>query len=167
MAYDPSISRSQRPGDGRNSAGPLSKESTYDAKHDALDAPPDDRSRSATDLLRQLLSDVTVLLRKELALAGAEVSRSVDQAKHGAISMATGGAVLYAGVLFLLGAVTFWLATRMPAWTAALIVGGIVTIVGFIMLQGGKKRVAANSFTPERTVDSLRKDKDALRRQMP
>jgi hypothetical protein len=165
MAYDPSISRNPRNGDGRNAAGAFSEETAYDTGREG--APADDRSRSATDLLRQLLADVTVLLRKELALAGSEISQSVDQAKNGVMSLAAGGAVLYAGVLFLLGAVTFWLATKMPAWTAALIVGAIVTIVGFIMLQAGKKRVAASSLTPERTVDSLRKDTDALRRQMP
>jgi uncharacterized membrane protein YqjE len=166
MAYDPSVSRGQRTGDGRNAGGKLPEEAVYDPGRESR-MQPDERSRSAADLLRQLLADVTVLLRKELALAGAEISHSVDTAKQGAVSMATGGAVLYAGALFLLGAVTLWLATKMPAWTAALIVGAIVTIIGLIMLTAGKKRISASSFTPERTVDSLRKDKDALRRQMP
>ena len=53
-----------------------------------------ERGRSATDLLRQLLGDVTVLFRKELALAASEVSHSVDEAKHGVQTMITGGAVL-------------------------------------------------------------------------
>jgi len=165
MAYDPSVRNSR--GDGRGAAGAFSEETAYEAGRETNGAQPEDRGRSAADLLRQLLGDVTVLLRKELALAGSEISRSVDDAKRGAMSMATGGAVLYAGVLFLLGAVTFWLATKMPAWGAALIVGAIVTIIGFIMLQAGKKRVSASNFTPERTVDSLRKDKDAVRRQLP
>lgn len=165
MAYDPSTSRNQRTGDGRN-AGTLPGGTAYDGGRETYGEPSDERGRSAADLLRQLLGDVTVLLRKELALAGSEISQSVDQAKRGAMSVATGGAVLYAGVLYLLAAVTFWLATKMPAWTAALIVGAIVTVIGAIMLQAGKKHVAASSLTPERTVDSLRKDKDAVRRQM-
>ena len=40
-----------------------------------------ERSRSAADLLRQLLGDVTVLFRKELALAASEVSHSVDEVR--------------------------------------------------------------------------------------
>ncbi|HEX5046726.1 MAG TPA: phage holin family protein [Gammaproteobacteria bacterium] len=167
MAYDPSISRNPRAGDGRNAAGALSERSAYDGGRETYSGAADERGRSAADLLRQLLADVTVLLRKELALAGSEISQSVDQAKRGAMSVATGGAVLYAGVLYLLGAVTFWLATKMPAWTAALIVGAVVTVIGAVMLQAGRKHVAASNLTPERTVDSLRKDKDAVRRQMP
>jgi hypothetical protein len=123
--------------------------------------------RSAKDLLRQLVGDVAVLFRKELALAAAEVGQSVDEAKKGATSMVTGGAVLYAGLLFLLAAVALWLATMLPGWAAALIVGGATAIVGLIMVLTGKRKVRARSFAPNRAVDALRKDKNAIRRQMP
>lgn len=142
MAYDSSISN----------AGP---------------APAGDRSRSAGDLLRQLLGDVTTLFRKELALAASEVSHSVDEAKHGAQSMITGGAVLYAGALFLLAAATLWLATFMSSWLAALVVGAVVTVIGAFMVGAGKKRMSARTFTPERTIASLRKDKHAVERKLP
>jgi hypothetical protein len=123
--------------------------------------------RSAKDLLRQLVSDVAMLFRKELALAAAEVGQSVDEAKKGATSMITGGAVLYAGILFLLAAVAVWIATMLPAWAGPLIVGAATTIVGLIMVLTGKRKVSARSFTPNRAVDSLRKDTNAIRRQMP
>ena len=123
-----------------------------------------ERGRSAADLLRQLLGDVTVLFRKELALAAAEVSHSVDEAKHGVQTMITGGAVLHAGVLLLLAAVTLWLATIMAAWLAALVLGAIVTVIGIVMVSAGKKRVSTRTLTPERTVASLRKDKQAVER---
>jgi hypothetical protein len=122
--------------------------------------------RSASELLRQLIDDVAVLFRKELALAAAEVGESVDEAKKGATSMMTGGAVLYAGLLFLLAAAVLWIATMLPAWTAALIVGAATTIVGLVMVLTGKRKVRARSFAPNRTVDSLRKDTRAIRRQM-
>jgi hypothetical protein len=125
-----------------------------------------DRARSAGDLLRQLLADVTVLLRKELALAASEVGQSIDEAKNGAQSMIMGGAVLYAGVLFLLGAATLYLATMMDAWLAALLVGAAVTIIGIIMVSAGKKRMSARTLTPERTMASLRKDQHAVERQL-
>jgi uncharacterized membrane protein YqjE len=142
MAYDPSVSAIDRSG-------------------------ADERGRSAGDLLRQLLGDVTILFRKELALAASEVSQSVDQAKHGVQGMITGGAVLYAGLLFLLAALTLWLMTMMTAWMAALIVGAGVTLIGILMLAAGKKRMSATSLAPERTLASLRKDKHAVERQVP
>jgi hypothetical protein len=124
-------------------------------------------ARSAKDLLRQLVGDVAVLFRKELALAAAEVGQSVDEAKKGATSLVTGGAVLYAGLLFLLAAAAVWIATVLPVWAGPLIVGAATTIVGLIMVLTGKKKVSARSFTPNRAVDSLRKDRNAIRRQMP
>jgi len=140
----------------------------YDPSVSAIDrSAADERGRSAGDLLRQLLGDVTILFRKELALAASEVSQSVDQAKHGVQSMITGGAVLYAGLLFLLAALTLWLMTMMTPWMAVLIVGAGVTLIGILMLAAGKKRMSATSLAPERTLASLRKDKHAVERQVP
>lgn len=151
-----------RPGNGRSSDGSYS-----DAFERAADARTDGRGdRSAGALLRQLANDVAVLFRKELALAASEVGESVGEAKKGVASLVTGGAVLYAGFLFLLGAAAIYLATLMPAWAAALIVGAVTAIVGAIMVSAGKSKVHATSFAPSRTVDSMRKDAQTIRRQM-
>ena len=120
--------------------------------------------RSPLTLMRQLVADVAVLFRKEAALAAAEVNQSVHSVTAALGSMVGGGAVLHAGIIFLLAAAAIGLAQVMEAWLATLIVGAVVTVIGIIMLQAGKKKLEPASFKPERTVESLRKDKDALRR---
>ena len=125
-----------------------------------------DGGRSVPDLLHQLLVDVAMLFRKELALAASEIRSSVDDAKTGVGSMITGGAVLYAGFTFLLGAAMFGLSTVLPLWLSALIIGAIAVVIGLIMVQVGKRKLEPTSFTPDRAMDSLRKDKDAIRRQV-
>ena len=122
-------------------------------------------ARSSTGLLRDLVSDVALLFRKELALAASEITHSVNEAKRGAASMVSGGAVLYAGILFLLASACFGLAQVMPAWAATLIVGAVVALIGYIMMHSGKKHLEPASFRPERTMESIRKDQDAIRRQ--
>lgn len=122
-------------------------------------------AESPMGLVKQLMSEVAVLLRKEMALAASEISHSVTEAKQGAVSLAGGGAVLYAGVLFLLGAATLGLAEVMAAWLAALIVGGVVAVIGYAMLSAGRKKLSAGNFAPTRTADSVRKDRDVLTRQ--
>jgi hypothetical protein len=117
---------------------------------------------SVPQLLRRLVDDTATLVRKELALATNEISRSVDDVKTGAVSMVTGGAVLYLGIMFLLAAATLALALFMPGWAAALIVGGVVTLVGVIMLVAGKNKMEPNM---KRTGRSLRKDRDMIERQ--
>jgi hypothetical protein len=126
-----------------------------------------DEPASIGHLLSQLVDDVAVLVRKELALATSEVSNSIDRAKAGAGSAVGGGAVLYAGVLFLLLAATFGLAEVVPLWGAALIVGGVVTLIGFIMYRSGKSKMQAQSFVPDRATRSVRKDADMIERQKP
>lgn len=153
-----------RQGNGRSSEAFGSDAFDRDRVSDARADVRGDRSAGA--LLRQLANDVAVLFRKELALAASEVGESVDEAKKGAVSMVTGGAVLYAGILFLLGALAAYLATLMPAWAAVLIVGAVTTIVGAIMVLAGKKKVEARSFAPNRTVDSIAKDAQTIRRQV-
>src|SRR5690606_18849139 len=82
-----------------------------------------DSGRSATALLRDLVNDVALLFQKELALAATEITHSVQDARKGVTGMVSGGAVLYAGFLFLLAAACFGLARVVPAWAATLIVG--------------------------------------------
>ncbi len=122
---------------------------------------------STADLLRRLLDDAATLIHKELALVKTEVSEALSEAKVAAISMATGGAVLFAGILVLLAAAVLGLAHVVADWMAALIVGGIVAIIGFVMIQGGKKKLEPSAFKPDRTQNALRKDKEMMQRRMP
>jgi predicted phage tail protein len=80
--------------------------------------------------------------------------------------MAAGGAVLFGGILVLLAAVVLVLALWLPAWLAALIVGGIFTVIGYVMVQGGKKTFEAENIKPNRTQEALRQDKAMLERRM-
>jgi uncharacterized protein YacL len=106
---------------------------------------------------------VPSLFTKELALAKAEITESVNTAKAAAISMATGGIVLMAGFIVLLASAVLGLSNIMAPWLAALIVGGVVCIIGLVMASAGKKKLEPTSFTPERTINSLQKDKEAVK----
>lgn len=121
-------------------------------------------SASLTGLVKQLANDITSLFTKELALAKVEISHSVDEAKTGLISLVTGGSVLFAGFLFILAAATLGLAQVVDLWLAALIVGGVVSLIGLVMVSAGKKKMHASSFKPQHALDSLDKDQRAIRR---
>jgi uncharacterized membrane protein len=120
---------------------------------------------TVTTLLRDLANDASELVRKEVALARGEIGHAISELKTGTVSLAAGGGVLYAGLLFLLLAATFGFATVMPFWLAALIVGAVVTLIGYIMVRSGQKRFQADHFKPDRTAESLRKDREMLERR--
>ncbi|MEC9483739.1 MAG: phage holin family protein [Halomonas sp.] len=131
----------------------------------------EDRGRteqvSLGTLLSNLIRESTSLVRQEVELAKAEVSEKGRQATKGIAAIVTAGAVLYAGFLVLLAAAVFGLNTLLPEdttpWLSALIVGGIVVIVGFAMLQSGRKKLQAQNLKLERTLASLRNDRDLAR----
>lgn len=121
-------------------------------------------AHSVTGLIRKLADDLTTLLSKEVSLAKAELREAAQEAKSGAIGLAAGGGLAFAGLLFLLLAVTFALANVVPMWAASAIVGVVVLVIGLMMVSAGKKKMEPGAFVPERTVNAVQEDKDLARR---
>lgn len=119
-------------------------------------SPSDDRS------IPQLMSDVATetrdLVRTEVRLARAELSQKVAQIESGVVFLAGGGLVAFAGFLVLLFAAVFGLANWIDPWLSALIIGAIIVVVGVVMLMKGRNNLKASSLTPDRTLDSVRRD---------
>jgi hypothetical protein len=122
-------------------------------------------NQSIVELVRRFSEELLTLFRQEMALATAEVSRTLRKLAAGVASIAAGALVLYAGFLTLLAAAVLGLSHVVEPWLAALIVGGAVTIVGLVLLMAGKKTMEPENLKPRRTVESLREDKDVLLRR--
>ena len=123
----------------------------------------DSNSTSIAGLVRQLTREVPSLFTKELALAKAEITEALNTTKAATISMASGGIVLMAGFIMLLLSAVLGLSQVMAPWLAGLIVGGVVCIVGLVMVSAGKKKLDPAAFKPERTINSMQKDKEAVK----
>jgi len=129
--------------------------------------PQNDDAVGIGGLLRQLMREVPELFTKELALAKSELQHNLNTLKAGTAAVAAGAIVLLAGFIILLLAAVYALANVVDPWLAALIVGAITVIVGFIMLQSGKKQFEPSHLTPDRTLNAMQQDKEALKRKMP
>ncbi|MCS3838805.1 xanthine/uracil permease [Pseudomonas sp. JAI111] len=125
-----------------------------------------DPDASVVGLIRQLSREVPALFTKELALAKAELQESLTTLKAGIAGVAGGAIVLLAGFIILLMSAVYGLSMIMAPWLAALIVGVVVMIVGFVMLQSAKKQFEPSNLKPDRTLDALNKDQEALRRKV-
>ncbi len=121
-------------------------------------ASTDANNASLGRLFRDLADDLSDLTRKEIELARTETMEKVSHASKAVISMAAGGFIAYAGLLFLLAAAVLVIATWVPYWLSAVIVGGIAVIVGLIMLQGGRSALQSTNITPEKTVDTMKEN---------
>lgn len=122
-------------------------------------------AQSAIGLLRRLTDELSTLLRQELALASAEIARSLRLMLGGAASVAVGGAVLYAGLLAMLAAAILGLATVLPPWAATLVIGAAVAFIGLVLVLAGVRSIDPSTLKPSRTAQSLRRDKDVITRR--
>ncbi|MHB0775187.1 phage holin family protein [Halomonas sp. WWR20] len=109
-------------------------------------------------LISSLTHDMTTLVRQEIDLAKAEMSQNLKQAMAGVASIAIAGAVLMNGFLVLLFAAVYALSNVLAPWLSALIVAVVVMLIGFAMLQSGRKKLKAQSLMPSRTLSSVRRD---------
>lgn len=126
----------------------------------------DIEGRSVGQLLRDLADDVTRLIRDELALARSEASDNLHRMVTAVIAIVGGALLGLAALMVLLDAVVMGLSNHMPDWMAAVIVGGVVGLVGFILVYQGQKNLSAGSLAPRRTAESVRKDIHLVKEQV-
>ena len=118
---------------------------------------------STGELLSRFSRDVSQLVRDELRLAQFEVSAKAKKAGVGVGMFGAAGLVALYGVGVLIATVILALALVVSAWLAALIVGVVLLAIAGVGALLGKKRVAAaGPPIPERTMDNLRRDVDAV-----
>ncbi len=117
---------------------------------------------SLTTLLRDLIGDLSELIRQELRLAQAEVGQKVARAQMSVICIAAGLLSAFCAVLILLQAAVIGLAEVMPAWAASLSVGGTMAITAIVLMKIGQRGLSPANLIPERTLDALRRDKELV-----
>jgi hypothetical protein len=122
--------------------------------------------RSISTLLSDLAGESILLVRQELALLKAELNEKFSRAGQGVSVLAAGGLIAYSGLLVLLAAAVLGLATVWPAWLAALVIGIATVVVGGLLLLTGKNRFSSQSWSPERTMRTLREDEAWLRERL-
>jgi uncharacterized membrane protein YqjE len=117
------------------------------------------RDRGTGELVKQLSSQVSALVRQEVELAKAEVAEKGKKAGLGA-GMFGGAGV--AGLL-MLGSLTAFLilvlALALPAWASALLVTVLwAAVAGVLALQGRAKLREMGKPVPEKTVETVKED---------
>jgi len=123
--------------------------------------------RSLGDLFSDLSRETTTLVRQEVQLAKAELTQSATEAVRGIGMLVAGGAVAYAGLLFLLLAVVFGLIEAgWDAWLSALVVGLVVVAIGGVLVLRARESLKPANLAPRRTVETLKEDQEWAKEQI-
>ena len=122
---------------------------------------------SIGELFRQLAEDSATLVRQEMALAKAEMSRNVKSAAQSAAMVAVGGMIAFLGVLVLLAGIVVLLGDALNNyWLAALIVGFVFLAIGGLLAMSNLNKLKAEELAPERTIQTLQEDKQWIQKEI-
>jgi drug/metabolite transporter (DMT)-like permease len=129
-----------------------------------------DGRRGIGALVRELADGSAALVRDESRLARIEVAAAVRCVSMGAAFIATagvlallGGLSLLAGVILLIG--DQWLPKDLY-WVGALLVLVVSGGIALLLLRRGLSQLSPSALAPHQTVETLKEDKEWLKRRM-
>lgn len=118
------------------------------------------------ELFSTLSSQASLLIRQEMQLAQAEMTRKATRAGRNAAIIALGAVIAQAAFLAVVAALILVLAQWMEAWLAALLVGVVLAVVAGLLVQHGVKKLREIDPAPRRTLETLRENKEWLSQQV-
>ena len=130
--------------------------------------------RSLGQLLKELTSETTTLLKQEVDLAKTEMSEKASRVGTNLGSLAVGGGVAFLGALALLAAAIYgltsildqFLSLGVAVWLAPLIIGLILAAVGYSLVKKALETLKRESLAPQKTTESLQENKEWLKQKI-
>lgn len=123
--------------------------------------------RPLGELLGGLSRDLGLLVRQEIELAKSEITRKATRIGKDAVAIGIGGAIAYMGGLGIAAAIVLLLIeVGVTPWVSALIVGAVLGIVGYILIQRASQDVARTDMTPRRTAETMKENVQWVKEQV-
>lgn len=122
--------------------------------------------RSLGELFGTLADEAKLLVNQEVALAKAEATEKAKEAGKGVAFLAAGGFVAYAGLLAVIAAIILLVGQFVPMWLSALIIGIVVALIGYLLVQKGLNDLKAENLKPRQTAGSVKETKEWLQSQV-
>jgi len=130
-----------------------------------MEVPHTKAERSLGELFAELARETSTLVRQEVALAKTEMTQKATQVGRDAGMIGIGGAIAYAGLLALIAAAILGLGELIPLWLSALIVGLVIAVIGYAVIQKGIGALKRVDLTPRETIETLKEDAEWAKEQ--
>ena len=118
------------------------------------------------DLFSDLASEMSNLVRQEVALAKVEMTQKAKSIGKNVGYLVVGGAVGYAALLSVIAAVIMLLDRFMPSWGAALLVGILIAGISWLLIAKALNALQETEITPRQTVETLKEDATWVKQQI-
>ena len=123
-------------------------------------------NRPLGDLFSDLATEMSNLVRQEVALAKVEITQKAKYVGRNVGYLVVGGAVAYAALLAIIAAIIMLLARIMPDWGATLLVGVVVGGIGWMLIGKAMMAIQQADLTPRETVETLKEDATWMKQQI-
>ena len=127
---------------------------------------PEPSERSIKEILDALRPQMQELVNKQVELARAELTPVGRQAGLGTGLLAVGAVFMLVFLILLSFTGVYLLALILPLWASALIVSGILLLIGGILAGSGANILRKLDPTPHRTISTLQQNIDWLKGQL-
>ncbi|MGE5487240.1 MAG: phage holin family protein [bacterium] len=118
--------------------------------------------RPVAEVLKDIVGNIREIIRSEIVLAREEMRDKARTAGKASVMVAAGAVLLLFGFGFLLAAIYAALDIVMPAWAAALIVFGLMLIIGGALASIGLNRLKRIDPAPRRALFTARETVDTV-----
>jgi len=122
-----------------------------------------ERKRSLFSLIGDLPGLLTDLVRNEIERLKQELIASAKHAGIGVGILAAAAALLFFALGVFIAAAILGLATVLPAWASALIIGGVLVLLAALCVLIGVNQLKKGNPTPDETIESVKKDVNAIK----
>lgn len=123
--------------------------------------------RSLAELGRDLVSQVSDLMRNEVRLARAETVDTIKGMRGGIVRALFGVVLAAAAVTLALLGVAYLLSEAMPMWIAAILAAAIGGIGAYLLVTSGLKALSDDSVRLPRTAEQVSRDLRMLKEKTP
>lgn len=130
------------------------------------DGRPTGNGQSLGDTVTGIIEDLQNIIRGEVELAKTEVREDVSTLGKSAGMIGAAVFMALVGFIFLMLGVTYLLNKSLEMWIAAGLVGLVLLVIGAIIGITGKNRMQQANLVPNKTIESLKEDKEWASRQI-
>ena len=127
----------------------------------------DQRDKPVGELLKQISTDTSTLVKQEMALARAEIAEQGKKAGLGAGLFGAAGALGLVTLGALAATLILLLDKAMDAWVAALIVTAVFGAIAALLALTGKNRIQEATPPAPQTVETVKEDVEWAKTQTP
>jgi uncharacterized membrane protein YqjE len=123
-----------------------------------------DTDRSIGTIVKELMENISTLLRSEIALLKWELKDTAAKLGGGAAFFAAAVCVAIFGLGFLFVTIVLGLvALGVAPWLSALIVTVVLFLTAGVLALLGKRRFAAAEFVPKQSMDQIKSDIEMIK----